>query len=201
MRLGRLAMTAGWGLAFTLFAGPVLANPPEIRDSIRIDLGECPAGKLVIDVTLRVLNDSDVGVASYWAYDNYTRHVRVWQTEPTTFCAVYEGEGTFKSIAGVSPAGTGNIAAGVTGSMSGGYRLTITGTLNPNPAYKRKGFLGTFDFGWTGNPAAPAPHPFSFFGTYFEPGPTVNAFWYGFVYADHDGNMWINSPGNAGDIP
>lgn len=196
-------LTATVLLAFGTLGSVALADDNhEGRDTISFDLGECPSGNLVIDVTHKVLNDGDSGIGRYWAYDNYKKHIRVWQTNATTFCVVTEYAGTFKSTAGSSPAGTGTIAAGVTGAMNGGYRATFTGALNPNSAYNRRGFIGTFDYGWTGNPSTSAPNPFSWMGNYFVAGSGADFdyFWWGWVYATRNGSTWINSQGNAGDI-
>lgn len=162
----------------------------------------CPDGPLVIDVKHRVVNDGDSGVTRYWAYDSYKKHIRVWQTGPTTLCAVVQYEGSFTSTAGPSPMGTDSdgIAAGITGSMTGGYRATITGALNPSPAFKVKGNLGTFDYGWTGDPDNGSPNPFRWTEIYFLSGYVFNFDWWGWVYNAAGNVIWFNTDGNAGDI-
>jgi hypothetical protein len=167
---------------------------------IELDVS-CPDGKLVVDIHHKVVNDGDSGVTRYWAFDTYQRHVRAWQTGPTTFCAVVQYEGEFVATAGPSPAGTdANIAAGITGTMTGGYRGTITGTLNPNPAYKRKGYIGTFDYGWAGDPDNGPPTPFRWLNTYFLSGYTFDFLWWGWAYRTEENGVWLNTAGNAGDI-
>ena len=49
----------------------------------------CGTGKLVLNVTYRVQNDVDTGIrGNNWAFDTYTRAVRVWRTAPGRFCSL-----------------------------------------------------------------------------------------------------------------
>jgi hypothetical protein len=98
---------------------------------------------------------------------------------------------------GTDPSG---IAAGITGSMTGGYRATITGALNPNPSYKSKGHLDKFDYGWTGDPDNPAPNPFRWTEVYFQPGYAFDYLWWGWAYNAGNNGVWFNTAGNSGDI-
>ena len=82
--------------------------------------------KLVLNITYKVLNNPDSGVAgNYWALDEMNRHVQVWQTGPTSYRAVVSDEGKFTTFVGTtSPGGTGTIASEVTGTLHGGYDAT-----------------------------------------------------------------------------
>jgi hypothetical protein len=84
--------------------------------------------------------------------------------------------------------------------MTGGYRQTITGALNPSPAYKVKGNLGTFDYGWTGNPSTEAPNPFSWKAAYFMSGYVADDDWWGWAYNAGNHGIWFNTAGTTGDI-
>jgi subtilase family serine protease len=98
----------------------------------QLSASACGGGKLVINVTQKVVNDADSGVAgNAWAFDSYNRQIQVWQTAPGTFCATVNYEGQFVTIAGPSPQDTG----------------TVSGTLVAAPAYKTRGSVGTFDHG------------------------------------------------------
>ena len=49
----------------------------------------CGGGKPVMALTYRVQNDVDTGIrGNTWAFDTYTRSVRVWRTASGRFCSV-----------------------------------------------------------------------------------------------------------------
>ena len=51
----------------------------------------------------RVQTDVDTGIrGNTWAFDTYTRSVRVWRTSPGRFCSVSTYSGAFTSIEGSS---------------------------------------------------------------------------------------------------
>jgi hypothetical protein len=191
-----------------LLAPMMVVAPTAVADDDRDDDGGielavgCPHGDLVIDVRHEVVNDGDSGVTRYWAYDSYRKRIRVWQVDPTSFCAVVQYEGKFVSTAGPSPMGTdpNGIAEGIRGSMTGGYRVTITGALNPSPAYRSRGNLGKFDYGWAGDGSSPAPNPFRWADVYFSSGYTYEYAWWGWVYNAGRHGIWFNTAGNAGDV-
>ena len=84
--------------------------------------GTCAAGKLVVSVSHRVVNDGDYRDPTagwdqtYWARDTYVRTIRVWQ-RGDSFCALVGFDGSFTTIKGASPLGTDKdgIAAGIKG--------------------------------------------------------------------------------------
>src|SRR5207302_2310494 len=107
----------------------------------------CGKGKLVIDVEQKVLNDVDSGLkGNNWAFDDYKRSMKVWQIGQGNFCTIVKYDGTFRTVAGVSPGGGGTVSDGVTGNFEGGYRMDFNGTPLTTPAKKTHGSIGTFDY-------------------------------------------------------
>jgi hypothetical protein len=109
----------------------------------------CGAGTLVLNLHYRVLNDVDTGVrGNNWAFDTYTRTVKVWRKVPGRFCAASTYNGTFTTIDGASPGGTTTIPAGIRGTLRGSSTTTFKGTfaLGTQPT---RGDLGTKDFACT----------------------------------------------------
>ena len=109
----------------------------------------CGAGRLVLNVTYRVVNDVDTGVkGNNWAFDTYTRTVRVWRKSPERYCSASTYRGTFDTIAGWSPAGKVQIPAGIRGTFAGSSVTRFRGTFAPRGAAVR-GVLGMKDFACT----------------------------------------------------
>jgi hypothetical protein len=129
-------------LAFVFVSSSVAAPlPPR-------NLG-CGAGKLVLNVTYRVLNDVDTGVeGNNWAFDNYLRTVRVWRKAAGRYCSASTYSGDFTSIAGLSPGGKVQIPAGIRGTFKGSSTTRFRGTLTAGDEPTR-GFLGVKDFACT----------------------------------------------------
>ena len=76
---------AGYG------AGTAKAAPP--IDRHQLNASQCSGGTLVVNVTQQVLNDIDSGYFGYWAQDNYTRQIQIWQLTENTFCVLARYEG------------------------------------------------------------------------------------------------------------
>lgn len=111
----------------------------------------CGAGRLVLSIHYRVLNDVDTGIrGNNWAFDTYTRTVRVRQKTRGRFCAASTYVGTFATIAGPSPAGKTTIPAGVRGTFKGQSVTTFHGAIDES-ATPTRGDLGTKDFQCTSN--------------------------------------------------
>lgn len=153
----------------------------------------CPAGNLVINVTQKVINDVDSGVAgNNWAHDNYNRQIQVWQIGENEFCASVQYIGSFVTIEGISPSGNSTVAEGIKGTMQGGYAATIIGTLNSDPAWQTKGNVGTIDY---------AGGPVSWLGIYFSSVGSFDYEYWGWIYRAGNNGTWVNSQnGNQGDI-
>jgi hypothetical protein len=172
---------------------------------------------LEINVTHKVVNDGDSGFTRYWAALDYNRHIQLWEVgvvvppgDDERFCALVRYQGAWVSTQGPSPMGSdGNLAAGVDRTFEGGYRAVITGRLRANPTRRTRGNLGTFDYGWQGNPGSGATTPFNWLDTYFEPGAQMTLEWWGWVYHGGPNGTWVNScptsdgpecGGSSGDI-
>jgi hypothetical protein len=109
----------------------------------------CGAGTLVLSVHYRVQNDVDTGVrGNNWAFDTYTRTVRVWRKAPGRFCSASTYSGTFSTIAGASPGGKTTIPAGIRGTLRGSSTTTFRATWTPG-LQPTRGDLGTKDFACT----------------------------------------------------
>ena len=159
-------------------------------------------GTLVVNVTQRIVNDADSGLAGYWAFDAYTRHIKVWQTAPGTFCAIVRYDGGFTTVAGHSPQNTGTVAAGIQGDFNGGYLATFTGTFAPTRP--TSGSLGRFDYACVlsaDHSVATCPGFQDWTTFYFSStnGWTENL--WGWIYTTEANGTWLNaSTGNLGDI-
>ncbi len=109
----------------------------------------CGPGKLVLNVTYGVQNDVDTGIkGNNWAFDTYTRAVRVWRKAPGRFCSASSYDGRFTTIEGWSPGGKTQLPAGIRGTFKGSSVTTFRGTFAARGAPVR-GFLGVKDFACT----------------------------------------------------
>ncbi len=171
-------------------------------------------GSPVIEVTQKVQNDADSGeTGNYWAFDYYTRHIKVWQTvapgetTPGTYCAIVTYDGSFYAIPG--QVGPGNRPAGalintstdepVHGSMTGGRRATITGTLLATPTWKTHGSVGTTNYQC--NISGTCTGLVSWVNQYFVSGASYTDDWWGWQYRGGSHGTWINAvTGNSGNI-
>jgi hypothetical protein len=109
----------------------------------------CGGGKPVLAVSYGVQNDVDTGIqGNTWAFDTYTRTVRVWRKARGRFCSVSAYDGTFSSVAGASPGGKSQLPAGIRGTFKGTSAATFRGRLAARGAPLR-GFLGVKDFACT----------------------------------------------------
>ena len=105
----------------------------------------CGAGTLVLNVRYIVENDLDTGTrGNNWAFDTYSRTVRVWRKARGHFCAASTYGGAFTTIAGASPGGTTTIPAGIRGTLNGQSTTTFRATLRAG--LTTRGNLGTKDF-------------------------------------------------------
>ena len=190
----------------TAFAGP----GERLNFGSQINAAQCTpgAGKLAINVVLHVVNDADSGFHGYWAMDDYTKTIQVWDKGDGSFCASVKYIGSWVTVAGNSPGAGLSLNAGITGTMEGGYTATITGALKPTSLLdqRTKGFIGTKDYGCTiSGGAASNCNPFDWVGAYFNAGATFdyNTFW-GWIYHGGDNGTWVNAvnvaEADSGDI-
>jgi len=220
--MNRVLMRLVIGLAaISLGAGAAWAGPSSehLRWGSHVTPARCTDDGyryLEVNVTHKVTNDGDSGFTRYWASLDYNRHIQVWEVgvvgggDDERFCALVRYQGAWISTAGASPMGTDpSLAAGVDGTFEGGYRAVITGKLQQNPVRRTRGNLGSFDYGWTGNPATGATTPFDWINTYFEPGATFTLEWWGWIYHGGPNGTWVNAcdpsegpecEGSSGDI-
>jgi hypothetical protein len=165
----------------------------------------CGAGTLVVNVKYVVQNDLDTSVpiadVQYdWAVDTYNRRVLVYQTGANTFCAVTTSRGTFTTLAGHSPGGTGMIPAGITGKFRGGYTSNqFHGTLLATPLSPTTGDLGTKNFACVASAdhndaTKTCPGTFDWFSQYFTA--DSGADWalakYAFIYHAKKHGTWTD---------
>ena len=189
-------------LLLTLLTVPAFAGPH--RFGQELSAAQCdpgPSSKMVLNVVFQVTGDADSGVGGYWAYDSYTKHVQVWDQFDGTYCARVTYNGSFVTVAGTSPAGTGPVAGGVTGTMGGGYTALITNSSFTPGTKRTKGSIGTKDFGCsiTGGVASSCDY-YSWFGDYFSGGSLAQPFW-GWTYDAGENGTWVNAvTGNSGNI-
>jgi hypothetical protein len=211
--------------AFVLYSKNVSANdkpnPSQNRNDHQVNSDFNPDNQLsstscgkdlgspVINVTQKVQNDADSGVAgNYWAFDYYTRSIKVWATSTVnTYCAIVTYDGNFYTVPG--QIGPGNIPVNalintstnqpVRGDMSGGRRATIVGTLLTSPLWSTHGSVGTTNYKCdiTGN----CPGAISWAGQYFNVGFTNTDVWWGWKYLAGSHGTWVNAiSGNSGNI-
>ena len=120
-----------------------LATMPQAAAAAAVE--GCPGGgPLVVNAYGTYSNSADYGADGHvWALDAARESIQIWQIGTNTYCFKRQDIGTFTSFAGVSPAGTGTVSAGVTGRWYGELVIVIQGTFAPNLA--TSGFVGDFD--------------------------------------------------------
>jgi hypothetical protein len=184
-------------------------NPSQI-----LSLSHVPAGAVkIINIHYKVTWDEDSGFAGYWAIDNYTHTVKVWQVSPGSFYAIAQFNGTWHTYKGgaLSPQlGDQEFLSGH-GPFSGGINFTFTGTFNPTLSVSGKigpynyggsvadVLLGKYSNGQTGPTAV-----FDWMSAYFT-GFSVTSEYFGFGYNWNPGaQTWCNfdasDGGSTGDI-
>lgn len=212
-KLMALAAVVAALLGLVIVVGQAMAAPdaPHLNWGSEVNPGRCPGGKLVINVTQRVINSLDSGTGgNWWAADNYERQIQVRQTGTDTFCAVVRYQGDFTTYAGPSPQNTDTIAAGITGTFQGGYRMTITGSLLSAPSWSTRGRIGVTDYACTWTDDGDGVFEFgeetcsgaiNWLDQYFSSGYSFAYDWWGWVYHGGRNGTWVNSSdGNQGDI-
>ncbi len=194
------------GLLVGVFAvsSSALGSPTErLNFGTQLNAGECdPAGTLIVNIVQRVTGDIDSGIAgNYWAFDEYSRHIQVWQVGTNEFCAVLKYTGSFTTVAGASPGGVpGGLSADVTGTMEGGSRLLITGELKAVPGWKTKGNVGTVDYNCDPVVGPSSCSYVQWIDKYFQTGWAYQYQWWGWIYRAGNNGTWVNTDPNSGDI-
>ena len=191
--------------AFLLIAAPVFAS--DARSEFSENNANVPQGsKLVINTNYKVERDEDSGNVGYWALDNYTKHVQVWQTPDSKYYTVARYVGKWKTFKGAKSPGAGvTQQEDATGSMRGGYTATfaapsctpVFGKLEDKDFGGTKAdiMLGTYGAGQVG-PVA----PYSFLSAYCPGYTDFNYEKWGWTYR-YENQVWDNSSaGTSGDI-
>lgn len=144
-RLGsRILMTvlsalAGAAVSIQATAAPAAAEPTA-PDSV------CAGAKdLVVDVTQDVRNEALLPARDghMWATFDYTQHLQIWRVGAREYCVSKDYEGTWESVAGVSPGLTGTVPDGLTGTFHATDLWKWTGKLAP--IAPTSGHLGEVD--------------------------------------------------------
>lgn len=187
-----LVSTAAGALMLGLSAVPAFAAPAvHTNFGQQLNASQCnTSGKPVVNVTYKVINDLDSGLAGNWATDNYNKSIKVWQQSNGTNCAIVKYQGQFVTFAGPSPENTGTVGAGVTGTFEGGYQANFDGTFTPT--LKTNGNLPLVDYSVEG---------FDWVSAYFTGNTTFDQPYWAWNYHAGNNGSWVNaSTGNLGDI-
>jgi hypothetical protein len=150
----------------------------------------CAPGTIVVNVTMNVANDADVGLASdAWALDKYQRQIQVIQTAPNTFCAATRYSGTFGTLFGISPGATGFVRPGISSIFAGGDRFTFQGQLREGAP--TSGSIGTFDYRCDASFVCPGKVDWR--SLLFTNVTSFRTLWWSFGYVTSDGHgTWAN---------
>jgi hypothetical protein len=85
----------------------------------RTTASTCPSGPLAAYVTYGVGSDPITGNGgTVWANGTYTRTLLIYRYSATKFCTLWRDSGSFTTVDGPSPGGTGLVAAGIKGAMT-----------------------------------------------------------------------------------
>lgn len=159
-------------------------------------------GNPVVNITQKVKNDVDSGFgtsayfppeANYWNVEGYVRHIKVWSTGTSTWCATvaYNG-GHFNAFyKQTGPGGTGLIGSDVDGQMRGGYRATFTGTF-ASTDWPTNGNVGTYDYDCNLHGVC-GPNRVDWIAKYFPGYTSFDQPWWGWIYKAGDHGTWINA--------
>ena len=192
---------------------------PQITAPLIIQGGNEPtsnAPNLVVSATYKVVGDEDTGLAGYWAIDNYTKTIQVWQTAPNTYEIVATYNGTWTTFSGTtSPENSTMEPATATGTLTGAYIGTFTAT-NFNASATNT--IGTQNFGGTQSDIVKGTYStqlgntnsFDVINYYFPGYSNFNYLQWGWTYtytngltipSTSNGGIWNNfATGNTGNI-
>lgn len=160
----------------------------------------CPdiVGNPIVNVTMRVVNNGDSAVhGNTWATDRYTKKITIWTRSSGGYCAQVSYSGRFVTLAGDSPNGTGTVAAGVKGTMKGGYIATFDGDFAPTR--NTRGSIGYYDYRCATD--YNVCRGYDFVNAYFENSANFTQVYWAWNYATpHNGGWHNGSDSNVGDI-
>lgn len=146
----------------------------------------CPAySQLVVSVSYLVTGDPVANAdGNVWATADYTRVLQVYRVPgaKNTYCATWRDSGTFVTVAGASPGGTGSVDAGIAGRLTRTAVTTnFTGTFQPRGA--TSGAIGTF------------AGPFDWTARYFNNVQGLDLVWYSNLYVTPANGSWGSRTG------
>jgi hypothetical protein len=125
----------------------VLGSAPTGGAATTVESSRCPYGSVAALVTMTVTDDAVLGVSgAEWARGSYTKTILIYRLGPRTWCAVTRDTGTFVTEAGVSPAGTSYVDAGITGSLTRSTRSFLF-TADWQPTVPTSGSIGSYPTG------------------------------------------------------
>jgi hypothetical protein len=204
--------------------GAVVAGPnvAHLNWGSHLNPSDCPDDQgyryLEMNVTQHVTNDADQALDGptprYWARLDYNRHIQVWKVGISVppgerYCVLVRYQGSWKTIAGGSPADPGTaISAGLEGTFQGGYRAVIEGQLNETGSVRLRGRIADANRNWSGMPYDP-PAPDDWIDQYFFSGYMVTPVWWGWIYHGGPNSTYVHAcdpsngpecPGNSGNI-
>lgn len=176
-----------------------------------------PAGTKVIDVVESIANDADSGQAGdYWAFDNYSRHIQVWNVGPDMWCALVTNPNTstmpsqFQAIAGQKSPGTTSTTGGILtgdehGGFKGGYEATFTAQfdISDSANWPLHGKVQPTPVDYHCDQYANCPGYIDWTAKYFQNVTNFQEPAWGWIYAaaDKPDGVWTNAAtGNSGDI-
>lgn len=155
-----------------------------------------PGSTLMVNAVVKIINDEDSGYQGYWAIDNYTLNVKIWQEPNRTYFFAFLYRGTATTYAGIPAPGTIGTENGKGVAHFSGYVAGLfSGTFSTTTA--AFGFLGMYNYG--GSPsllglystATAAPHSTDWLAVYF-PGYSVISETFSLSYFYH-GQVWVDA--------
>jgi hypothetical protein len=128
----RVVATILGGLSVAALSIPAIAAPAAAKPETPVPV--CAGAKdPVVDVTQDVRDQPFLPARDghVWASFFYTQHLRIYPVGANQYCVRKDTEGTWVSIAGLSPGLTGTISDGLSGTFTDTTFWEWTGTLAP----------------------------------------------------------------------
>ena len=171
-----------------------------------INAGEIPHGStMVLQVTYKVINDEDSGNSGYWAMDNYTKSVQVWESPGGTYYVIGLYSGTWTTYAGaLSPKNGAPESMTASGTFHGGYIATfsangVTGSSGHLGIKNYNGTVGDIKLGTYSNQVGPAS-VYDFLTALFNNPSGFTYINWGWTYQYHSQTWNDFLSGESGDI-
>lgn len=192
-----------WGIFFLTHKENKKSS--EVMYPKQLSSKECrKLGDPVIDIHEKIINDADIAYGKdYWANDSYDQYIRVWPQKDASYCVEVRFAGTFDAQPGkLSPGKKRAVLTGdEDGSLYGGTKLLIKGSLKKKPDWPTTGFVGTTNLQCDLQGKCQNYNSRLWFNKYFE---TIEAgypkdVWHEWIYQNGE-HEWVNAiEGNRGD--